>query len=46
MVLLICLMQQHVVATPVLANTTHEVAYNKQHVVWLGVAGGGNDEEP
>ncbi len=46
MVLLIRLMQQHVVATRVLADATLEVARNKQRVVWPGVAGSGDDEEP
>ncbi len=46
MVLLIRLMQQHVVATRILADATLEVARNKQRVVWPGVTGSGNDEEP
>ncbi len=46
MVLLICLMQQHVVATRILADAMLEVARNKQRIVWPGVAGSGDDEEP
>jgi hypothetical protein len=46
MVLLICLMQQHVVATGILVNATLEVARNKQRNVWLGVADSGDNEEP
>ncbi len=46
MVLLICLMQQHVVATRVLADATLELAHNKQSVVWPGVAGSGDNKEP
>ncbi len=39
-------MQQHVVATRILAVATLEVARNKQKVLWPGVAGSGDDEEP
>ncbi len=39
-------MQQHVVATRILADATLEVAHIKQRVVWPGVTGSGNDEEP
>ncbi len=45
MVLLICLMQQHVVATRVLADAALEVAHNKQRVVWPDMAGSGNNKE-
>jgi hypothetical protein len=45
-VLLIHLLQKHVVVTHILADTTLEVACNKQHVVWARVAGSGNDKEP
>ncbi len=39
-------MQQHVVATRILADATLEVARSKQKVLWPGVAGSGDDEEP
>jgi hypothetical protein len=45
-VLLIRLIQQHVVATCILADATLELAHIKQRVVWPGVAGSGDDEEP
>jgi hypothetical protein len=44
MVLLIWLMQLHLVATRILADTTFDLTRNKQRVVWLSVAGSGNND--
>jgi hypothetical protein len=46
MVLLICLMQQHVVATGVHADATLKVARNKQRDVSPCLAGSSDDKEP
>jgi hypothetical protein len=46
MMLLICLMQQHVMATCILANATLEVARNKLHILLPGVADSSDNEEP
>jgi hypothetical protein len=41
-----CQMQQHVVATRIIADATLEVARILQHVVWPSWAGSGDDKKP
>ncbi len=40
------LLQQHVVATRIVTEATLEVVRSKRHVVWPGVAGSSDNEEP
>jgi hypothetical protein len=40
------ILQQHVVATRIVAEATLEVARSKHRVVWPAVAGSGDAEEP
>ncbi len=42
MMLLLCLLQQHILATHILTNATLEVVRNKQHIVWHSVAHSNN----